>query len=133
MSRRIAVVTAIILSLGLAGCAAPEPASYTPEAATALQDAVLTVTEAAAAGDPEAALARLSELEATLLDQLARDAIDQARFDSVTAAMALVRGDLELALQKAEEEALPEESHDGPGNSDKPGKPGKPEKPGKDD
>ena len=133
MTRRIAVVAAIMLSLGvgLGGCAAPEPVSYTPEAAQALQGSVLSVTEAAAAGDAESALARLAELEAALLDQLARGAIDQARFDSVTAAIALVRADLELAIEQDAEPVEPDNS--GPGNSDKPDKPDKPGKPGKDD
>jgi len=133
--RRAAAVLAIALALALVGCA-PAP-SYTVEASQVLQASVLAVTETAAAGDPETALTRLDELQTALDAQLASGGIDQERYDSVSAAMGLVRTDLQAAVESelAEETAVtPDDS--GPGNSEKPGKPDKPEKPekpGKDD
>ena len=128
MRRGRVLAAAVLLAVGLAGCATQD-AAYPPATSDALQSGVLTVTQAAADGDPEAALARLNELEAALLDALARDAINQSRFDSVTAAIALVRADLLLAVDALEPEE-PAVENTGPGNSDKP-KPGKPDKPGK--
>ena len=138
MTRRAIVVAAVVVALGigLAGCAPAGPV-YTSEAAQALQSSVLAVTEAAAEDDPDSALARLDELQAALDAQLAGGGIDQARYDSVSAAVSAVRADLQSAIdaRQAEEAAVtPEES--GPGNSNnsnKPGKPDKPGKPGKDD
>ena len=128
--RRAVAVLAIALGLALAGCA-PAP-SYTEEASQALQASVLAVTETAAAGDPESALTRLDELQTALDAQLASGGIDQERYDSVSAAIALVRTDLQAAVeaQLAEETAVTPDNS-GPGNSEKPGKPDKPEKPGK--
>ncbi|CAN5319765.1 hypothetical protein BH09ACT5_BH09ACT5_19730 [soil metagenome] len=122
--RRIGLVVALALSLGLAGCAAPTTDDYPAATAQALQARVLTVTEAAASGDATAALARLDELEAALLDAHARGTVDDGRYESITAAIALVRADLEAVV--AEESTAP-----APGNSDKPQKPGKPDKPDK--
>lgn len=120
------LLTAFVLVVGLAGCA-PSGGGYSATTAQTLQSDVLSVSEAAAAGDPATALARLDELDARLLDLLAKGAVDQARFDSVSAAIALVRGDLEAAIAAQSEST----GNNGNGNG-KPDKPGKPEKPGKD-
>lgn len=124
MRRAIAAAAAALLAIGLAGCAPQQDAAYPPASAEALQAGVLAVSEAAASGDAESALTRLDELQAALLDCKARGAIGDARFDSVSAAIELVRADLEEA-------AAEQNPDDSPGNSDKPGKPGKPDKPGK--
>ncbi len=99
--RRIAALllgTCILLS----GCAASPGNTYDSRTATLLQSGVSAVTDASASGDPAAALTRLNELQATLLDALAKGTITQSRFDSISAAIDLVRADLELAIsQKA--------------------------------
>ena len=131
--RRIAVVGALLLALS--GCAQQSGPDYGPDTAAGLQAGVLSVTESAAAGDPDAALARLDELQASLLEQQDAGAVSQSRFESISAAIALVRADLELAIRErdaAEESENSGPGNSGPGNSDKPGKPEKPGKPGKD-
>lgn len=117
MMRLLTALVGAALVVALAGCAATA-ADYPAEVASGLQQQVLGATAAAADSDYEAALARLDELEVAVADALARDSITQARGDSILAAIALVRADLEALL-------------DGPGNSDKP-KPDKPGKPDKD-
>ncbi|MGV8971732.1 MAG: hypothetical protein ACOH10_05380 [Rhodoglobus sp.] len=74
---------------------------------------MLAVTDASAAGDPASALARLDELQAALLDANAKGTVDQSRFDSISAAIALVRADLEKAIA-AQVEVVPEVSQETP-------------------
>ncbi|MHC5796808.1 hypothetical protein ACVXZ4_11675 [Lacisediminihabitans sp. FW035] len=122
--RRAAVLVAGILAvaLGLTGCAGtaapattPTASAYSREVASRLQSAVLSVTSSAEA-DPTAALARLDELATMLADARARGEVSAARFDSIAAAIALVRTDLEAAI--AAQDASK------PGKTEKPGKPG---------
>jgi predicted small secreted protein len=128
-------ITAIVLAtcIVLSGCATDDGSgTYDTATADALQSAVLSVTEASASGDPDSALTRLNELQATLLGAYTAGSVSQARFDMVTAAIDQVRADLELAIREStgttddESDSIPEK----PGKSDKPEKPGKP---GKDD
>ncbi len=97
MMRRIAAVV-LGVSLLLSGCATQPENPYAGATAESLQTSVLAVTEASAAGDPAAALARLDELQAALLDAKAKGTVEQSRFDSINAAIALVRADLEQAI-----------------------------------
>jgi len=116
----LAVVT--VAALLLTGCAesstpssSPTPtASYPSDLASRLQSAVLSVSSSAAEDDPTSALARLEELTATLADARARGEVTASRFDSISAAIALVRTDLEAAILAKDDT-----------------KPGKPDKPGK--
>ncbi len=117
MIRLTGALICATLALALAGCTGVAT-EYPATTASALQQQVLATTSAAADGDYEAALTRLDELEVAVADALADGSISQARADSILAAIALVRADLEALL-------------DGPGNSDKP-KPDKPGKPDKD-
>lgn len=129
MRRAIAATLAALLALGLAGCSPQHDAAYPPSSAETLQTGVLAVSEAASAGDAESALTRLDELQAALLDCKARGAIGDARFDSISAAIALVRADLESVVAEQNSTENPDDS---PGKSDsKPGKPDKPDKPDK--
>ena len=113
-------------SLLLAGCAASPDQDYAAEAVATLQAGVLAVTEASASGDVAGALDRLDELQASLLAEYEMGTVSEARFASVSAAIALVRADLErLMIEQDEEDRL--------GNSDKPGKPDEPDKPDKPD
>ena len=121
MKRRITLIvlgTCILLS----GCATTANDSYSADTADALQGSVLAVSEASAAGDPESALARLDDLQALLLDAYGAGSVTKPRFDSITAAIDLVRADLELAI-----------SHQVPTGEDKPGKPDEPDTPDKPD
>lgn len=102
----LAIAIAGILSLG--SCA--PTSDYGSEAALALQSRVLTVTESSAAGDYVGALTRLDELEVSLRDAFARGEVTQERFDSILAAITLVRADLEAAIaakQDAEQTPAP--------------------------
>ena len=118
-------VSALLLAacLLLAGCAASPEKNYPSEVVATLQAGVLAVTEASASGDPAAAMDRLDELQATLLDANAKGTVTEARFTSISAAITLVRADLERVISAQVETSVPKEN----GNS------GKPEKPGKDD
>lgn len=117
MRRLLTALLGAALALALAGCATATT-DYPAPVASALQQQVLDTTTAAADGDYESALTGLEELEVAVADALARGSISQPRADSILAAIALVRADLDALL-------------DGPGNSDKP-KPDKPGKPDKD-
>ena len=131
MARAAAIV--IGLCVLLAGCATVPtttyPAeTYASETAAALQAKVLSVTDAAASGDPDTALIRLDELQATLFDEFAKGSVTQARFDSISAAIGLVRADLDLLIREQASDDAPT-----PSNTGKPGKPDKEDKPDKDD
>ena len=124
--RRVTLVSAMLVgALMLAGCvgnsvpaATPTVSSYSSAAASRLQSAVLSVSSAAANGDPAAALARLDELTVTLADARARGEVSTARLDSISAAMALVRADLQSAIT-AQNDVKPGKTEDpGKGNRD---------------
>ncbi|KQV24770.1 hypothetical protein [Yonghaparkia sp. Root332] len=93
---------AIVLAL-LAGCArAP---AYDPATAERLQQHVLAVSDASAAGDWATTTTRLLELEASASTALARGEITQERFDAIMSALALVRADIDAAVAEAERAA----------------------------
>ena len=112
MNARVrAAAAAVVLVLALAGCA--QATSYPQQTAAGFQAQVLAVSEAAADSEFEVAATRLAELEASIADALARGGITRERFDSITAAIELVRADLTKQLDETEK----------PGKPDKPGKP----------
>ena len=120
---RAPLLAAGLLSVAilLTGCATPQAPAATPtvsaypsDVASRLQSAVLSVSSSAAGGDPTSALARLDELTATLADARARGQVSAARLDSISAAIALVRTDLEAAILAQKDSK--------PGRSDTPGK-----------
>ena len=120
LSTRLSCVV-VACALALTGCVGgSEPAatttasSYSATVASELQAGVQAVTSSTAGGDPSTALARLDELAVTLADARARGLVTTARFDSITASIALVRTNLEAAIA-----ALANQK---PGNSEKPGK-----------
>lgn len=130
MKLRTAMLSSAIVLAVLTGCA-QQSTEYPAETASALQSQVLLVSESAADGDPETALVRLDELEASVKDALARETITQERYDSIIASITLVRADLESAIaaieeqQRLEEEKRQEEDkkgNDDEGEDDKPGK-----------
>ena len=93
---RTAAIGMLALSLALGGCA--QQPDYEPAAADRLQAEVLELSTAAASGDHAAALTSLAELDADARDALARKQISAERYDSIAAAAALVRADLEAAI-----------------------------------
>lgn len=98
MTRTRATVTAVVLSAGvvLSGCA--QAPSFDPDAAATFQERVLEVSTAASTAEFDAALQKVSELEVEVKDALARGLITPERYDSILAAIALVRADLEAAI-----------------------------------
>ena len=122
--RRATVLAGLLVgALMLTGCvgngvpaATPMTPSYSSAAASRLQSAVLSVSSSAAAGDPAAALSRLDELTVTLADARARGEVSAARHDSISAAIALVRADLQAAIT-AQNNVKPGKTED-PGKGD---------------
>lgn len=106
----ILIGCAVVLS-GCAGPSAPIAPTYPASIASQLQAGVLSVSVAAADDDPESALIRLEELVVALADARARNEVTAARFDSIAAAIALVRSDLEAAIAA--------KNYDKPGKSEK--------------
>jgi hypothetical protein len=113
-------------TLGLSGCAV-ETTGYSEQAARPLQEQVLAVANGAAAGQPSESLTRLDELVASLKDARARGTVSSERYASITAAIALVRGDLEAAIT-AQNEQLQQQKNPGKPKDEKPPK-GPPKKP----
>lgn len=105
MTRRLTAALsggAILLGL-LAGCA--PTTAYDTATAERLQQHVLAVSDASAAGDWATTQTRLLELEASASTALARGEITQERFDAIMAALALVQADIDAAVAAAEQAA----------------------------
>lgn len=123
--RSASVVVVAVLALGLTSCSAQTATStvYSAKTARPLQEQVLAVAEGAAADQPSVALTRLEELTASLKDAKARGTVSEARYASITAAIALVRSDLEAAVTtqlNQQQELKPKPKDDKPGKG--PGK-----------
>lgn len=86
-----------VVVIALTGCA-PQQSDYGSETAELLQGEVLEVSQLSANSDFGSALVALTELEVSLKDARAREMLTEERFESVTAAVALVRTDLEAAI-----------------------------------
>lgn len=117
-------ILALAVSLILCSCQA-QPTDYSAATARPLQEQVLAVAEGAATGQHAVSLTRLAELSASLKDARARGTVTEERYASITAAIALVRSDLEAAIAvqtKLEQEQQQEQQQ----KDEKPGKgPGK--------
>ena len=98
-------VWALVGSLMLSGCSGhPDP--YPAKTAANLQSEVLAVTRSSATGDYTAAMRQLDELTVSLKDRLARGTLGRDRYNSISAAVTLVRGDLEAAIAAQQQELL---------------------------
>lgn len=113
-------------TLGLSACAV-EATGYSEQAARPLQEQVLAVANGAAAGQPDVSLTRLDELVASLKDARARGTVSSERYASITAAIALVRGDLEAAIAAQQLQQQQEQNQNKPQKDEKPPK-GQPKK-----
>ncbi|MGR0218363.1 hypothetical protein [Agromyces sp. ZXT2-6] len=102
-SAPIALATALISLLTLSSCAA-EP-TYDATTAAGLREHVVTVSTASAAGDWAGALAALDAMTAEVDEAQADGRIDGERLDSILLAMELVRQDLQMAIDEAEDAA----------------------------
>ncbi|MBH0129818.1 hypothetical protein [Salinibacterium sp. NK8237] len=95
--RIVAVGAALALALSLSACAPTSP-DFDSDAAALLQSSVADVTDAAAAGDPVAALAALDVLQEQLNENTATGAIGAEQSARIQASLDLVRADLTVAL-----------------------------------
>ena len=128
MKRMLTVL--FVTALLVAGCASA-PATVDTDLSTGLQAGVVEVAEAAAAGDYEAGLAQLDELQNALDAAIADGAVTASKAASIQAAIDAVRADLtDLATPEPEPDPEPTVEPEKPGKGNEP-KPGKPEKPGK--
>jgi hypothetical protein len=99
----LAVATGVVGLLTLSSCAAqPE---YDPTTAAGLRQHVVTVSSASAAGDWAGAAAALDAMTAEVDAARADGRIDEERLDSIVLAMELVRQDLRMAIDEAEDAA----------------------------
>lgn len=99
----LAVATGLIGTLTLSACAS-QPA-YDPATAAGLRQHVVTVSSASAAGDWAGAAAALDAMTAEVDEAQADGRIDGERLDSIVLAMELVRQDLRMAIDEAEDAA----------------------------
>jgi hypothetical protein len=113
-ARAVAVTCAVAVVTALSGCAQTEPGIDSAVSA-ALQASVSDVTQAAADGDPEGALAALDVLEAQLKEDTASGAIGADRSAQIQASIDLVRADLTAALPEPSPTPTPDEKN-GKGN-----------------
>jgi hypothetical protein len=95
------VFAAGLLAAALAGCGSASPDLNT-DAAQKLQAKVLTVTQAAAGGDPAGALRSLDDLVAELDASAAEGNVSFKRHQSITKAVEAVRADLNSAKAEAD-------------------------------
>ncbi|MHA6696000.1 hypothetical protein [Homoserinimonas sp. A520] len=132
MLRGMLTSVVFVVAVALTGCA-PQQSDYGADTAELLQGEVLEISELSADSDFAAALLALSELEVSLKDARARELLTEERFESITAALALVKADLEAAIAAQAPPPAPEpepeeggdggddegEGNSGKGNGDK--------------
>ncbi|MHA6668783.1 hypothetical protein ACX3O0_07915 [Homoserinimonas sp. A447] len=132
MLRGMLTAVVFVVAVALTGCA-PQQSGYGADTAELLQGEVLEISELSAGSDFAAALLALSELEVSLKDARARGLLTEERFESITAALALVKADLEAAIAAQAPPPAPEpepeeggdggddegEGNSGKGNGDK--------------
>ncbi|WP_010203692.1 hypothetical protein [Salinibacterium sp. PAMC 21357] len=126
---------AFVLAVWLSACAPTSP-DFDSDAASLLQSSVAIVTDAAAVGDPVAALAALDVLQAQLNENTSTGAIGAERSARIQASLDLVRADLTAALPAPSPTTAPadESSNDNDnGNGNGKGDDKKDEKDDKDD
>ena len=103
----LASITGAALVLGLtAGCQAAPP-DITPNQASAFQSQVLAITTAVADGSYAAALDALTTLETELDAAAAEGEISFARHQRVEAALAVVRADVQTAIDALQPDPEP--------------------------
>jgi len=110
-ARAVVVLCAVAVVTALSGCAPSEP-ELDSAVSSALQTTVADVTQAAADGDPEGALAALDTLEAQLKEDTASGAISADRSAQIQASIDLVRADLIAALPEPSPTPTPDEKED---------------------
>lgn len=127
--RSTSIIVVAVLAFGLTSCSAQNTAStdYSAKTARPFQEQVLAVAEGAAADQSSVSLTRLDELAASLKDAKARGTVSEARYASISAAIALVRSDLETAIaaqlseqQQLEQKQKPKDAKPGKGPGKKP-------------
>ncbi|MGW4929917.1 hypothetical protein ACWEOH_12255 [Agromyces sp. NPDC004153] len=94
-------LVAIVVAFTMTACS---PA-YDAETRDGLREHVVTVSEASAAGDWQAAIDELDVMTAELATAREDGQIDDDRFEAIVGAMELVRLDLEAAIAAAADEA----------------------------
>ncbi|QYH35450.1 hypothetical protein [Salinibacterium sp. M195] len=112
----VAAGAALVLAVSLSACAPTSP-DFDSDAASLLQSSVAEVTDAAAAGDPVAALAALDVLQGQLNENTSTGAIGAERSARIQASLDLVRADLTAALPDPSPTTDPaDETSNGNGN-----------------
>ncbi|MCU1505822.1 MAG: hypothetical protein JWP05_791 [Microbacteriaceae bacterium] len=115
-------------ALVLSGCSS-QSTGYPAATAQALQSQVLAVSQSSAGGDFAGSLTILDELDVSVKDALARGTISKDRYTSISAAIALVRSDLESAvaaeLQRQQQQQLQQQQQQQQQQTPTPPKPGK--------
>jgi hypothetical protein len=99
----LATATAVLGALSLSACATGP--AYDAATAADLREHVATVSTASAAGDWAGALAALDTMTAEVDQAQADGRVDERRMDSILLAMELVRQDLRMAVDEAEDAA----------------------------
>jgi len=94
MRRVTLTFAAVALSVAVFSGCSPTPTALSEEVSTDMQSGVVAVAEAAAAGDPASAMARLDELQLRLDAALAAGEVSAERADAIQAAIDTVRADL---------------------------------------
>lgn len=102
--RSAVVATAVVLALGLTGCATG--ADYSARTASTLQHGVLDVAAAAHANDLAGAQTKLAALEKLNDAALAKGEISGARHAAVSTSIVAVRADLAQLQDQAEKTQL---------------------------
>lgn len=102
--RAWSVAAALVLALGLAGCAGGE--NYSEQTASGLQHAVLDLATAAQANDLAGAQQRLSALASSNDAAAKKGQISASRHDAIARSIAAIRADLTRLQDQAEKARL---------------------------
>lgn len=97
----LTAATTLVAALLLTSCAP----TYDQATEQSLRRQVVAASQASAAGDWQGALQSLDAMASELESARANGKVDDERFESIVAAMELVRLDLEAAITAAEDEA----------------------------
>jgi hypothetical protein len=96
----VRALAAVVLAVSLSACSFNDT-GLQRDAASQLQQYVLTVTQAAAANDHAAALQALDVLEADLATAASNGQVSEDRRRTITTSIAAVRADLTAAIEAA--------------------------------